>query len=57
MLFSVALEGPEPVAGTWPISRRTSVQRPAGDGFDPECLIFPGEGEELVSGKKKNRFT
>ena len=52
-----ALEGPEPVAGTWPKSRRRSAQSPAGDGFDPECLIFPGEGEELVSGNKKNRFT
>jgi len=51
-----ALEGPEPVAGTWPKSRRTSVQSPAANGFDPECLIFPGEGEELVNGKKKNRF-
>jgi hypothetical protein len=49
-----ALEGPEPVAGIWPKSR---AQSPVGDGFDPECLIFPGEGEELVSGNKKNHFT
>ena len=50
-----ALEGPEPVAGTLPKS--LNAQSPSGDGFDPECLIFPGEGEELVNGKKKNRFS
>jgi hypothetical protein len=52
-----ALEGPKPVAGTWPKSRRRSAQSSAADTFDPECLIFPGEGEELVNGEKKNRFT
>jgi catechol 2,3-dioxygenase-like lactoylglutathione lyase family enzyme len=54
-----ALEGPEPharAAATRPKSR-TNAQSPAGDSFDPECLIFPGEGQELVSGEKKNRFT
>ncbi len=46
-----ALQGPEPVAGIWP-------KPPMESARDPDrCLIFPGEGEELVSGTKKNWFS
>ncbi len=45
-----ALEGPEPVAGVWP--------EPSGESVpDADCRLYPGEGEDLVSGSKKNWFT
>jgi catechol 2,3-dioxygenase-like lactoylglutathione lyase family enzyme len=43
-----ALEGPEPVAGVWPKAGGATAQ--------PDCLVFPGEGRELIDGSKKNWF-
>jgi len=43
-----ALEGPEPNPGVWP-----PVLRPTPP---EERRVFPGEGMELVSGEKKNRW-
>jgi catechol 2,3-dioxygenase-like lactoylglutathione lyase family enzyme len=51
-----ALDGPEPVAGTWPKPGDRGTRSPDA-AFDAECTIFPGEGEELVNGTKKNWFT
>jgi hypothetical protein len=45
---AAALEGPEPVPGVWPGS--------PGPTATPDCLVFPGEGRELVDGSKKNWF-
>lgn len=41
-----ALEGPEPVPAVWPAAPQTTGQR--------ERFVYPGEGEELVSGTRKN---
>ena len=50
LVASAAIEGPEPLAGMWP--------KPVESGQDPDrCRIFPGEGEDLVNGTKKNWFT
>ena len=51
-----ALDGPERVVGTWPKPGDPSLRRHDA-AFDAECTIFPGEGEELVNGTKKNWFT
>lgn len=45
---AAALEGPEPVPDVWP---RSSGPTPPLD-----CMVFPGEGRELVDGSKKNWF-
>ena len=66
-----ALEGPEPVAGFWPRPPvkplRTGGPPPragwagrlgnlAGGPTAPDCPVYPGEGQELIDGSKKNWF-
>ncbi|MHC1724703.1 MAG: VOC family protein [Syntrophobacteraceae bacterium] len=41
-----ALEGPAPVAGVWPAVLETTNQH--------DRFVYPGEGEELVRGTRKN---
>jgi catechol 2,3-dioxygenase-like lactoylglutathione lyase family enzyme len=48
--LDAALEGPDPVKWTWPKPSPESLK-------DPDARrIYPGEGEDLVSGLKKNWF-
>lgn len=65
---AAALEGPGPVAGMWhkPASGiNLPAYRPASEAGGqpgrrsrrpPPCDVFPGEGQELVDGSKKNWF-
>jgi len=52
----VPLNGPEPVEGIWPKPGDRSARSPDA-AFGQDCTVFAGEGEELVSGTKKNCFT